>query len=152
MDDLLRLIRRCWCSFSSSSISTSFISSLTFSSGFIPRASSNILAPNIKNKAEAKKFVIDFGTKVGTAWPKTADKTVMTSKAEKAAEKTTRRGCRIAIRAATRNVLSPISEKIIMVNDRISECNGEIISLASSGSDTEGELGLCVDVSELKPG
>lgn len=45
-------------------------------------------------------------------------------RAERAAEKTTRRSWRIAIRAATRKVLSPISEKRIMVIDRTKEWKG----------------------------
>jgi hypothetical protein len=51
----------------------------------------------------------------------TAERIVMTIRAEKAAEKTRRRGCRIAMRAATRNVLSQISEKMIIVKDRMNE-------------------------------
>ena len=61
---------------------------------------------------------------MGTAWPRTADRIVMAIRAEKAAEKTRRRGCFIAIRAAIRKVLSPISEKIIMVRDRMKEWRG----------------------------
>ena len=45
-------------------------------------------------------------------------------RAAKAAEKTIRRGCFIAISAAIRNVLSPISEKIIIVRERTKECSG----------------------------
>ena len=48
----------------------------------------------------------------------------MAIKAAKAAEKTTRRGCFMAIRAAMRNVLSPISEKIIIDKERRKECRG----------------------------
>jgi hypothetical protein len=44
--------------------------------------------------------------------------------AEKAAVKTTVRGCRIAMSAATKKVLSPISENIIMVKDRTNEWKG----------------------------
>lgn len=53
-----------------------------------------------------------------------AERTVMVMSAEKAAEKTRRRGWRIAINAATRNVLSPISENRIMVKERNNECIG----------------------------
>jgi hypothetical protein len=67
----------------------------------------------------------------------------MTIKAEKAAEKTRRRGCRIAMRAATRNVLSPISEKMIIVKDRINEWNGWITPPASSSNErVVGVFGL----------
>jgi hypothetical protein len=64
----------------------------------------------------------------------TAERTVMTIRAEKAAEKTRRRGCRIAMRAATRKVLSPISEKMIIVKDRIKEWNGWMTPLLTSSS------------------
>lgn len=50
-----------------------------------------------------------------------ADKTVIAMRAAKAAEKTKRRGCFIAIKAAIRKVLSPISEKTIMVSERRNE-------------------------------
>lgn len=80
--------------------------------------------------------------RVGTAWPKTADRTVMTMSAEKAAEKTRIRGCRIAISAATRKVLSPISEKMIMVRESTKEWNGWITPPASGSSD----VGLPVPV------
>lgn len=59
-----------------------------------------------------------FGIKLGTAWPRTAERTVMTKSAEKAAEKTRRRSCFMAIKAAMRKVLSPISETRIMVRER----------------------------------
>lgn len=62
-----------------------------------------------------------FGISVGTAWPRIADKTVIAMRAAKAAEKTKRRGCFMAIRAAMRKVLSPISEKTIMVSERRNE-------------------------------
>jgi hypothetical protein len=45
----------------------------------------------------------------------------MAIRALKAAENTTKRGCLIAIRAATRNVLSPISETMIMVKEKTRE-------------------------------
>ena len=61
----------------------------------------------------------------------------MTMRAEKAAEKTRRRGCRIAMRAATRKVLSPISEKMIMVKERMKEWKGWITPLGSSLSNVE---------------
>lgn len=47
-------------------------------------------------------------------------------RAEKAAEKTRSRGWRIAIRAATRKVLSPISENIIIVKESTKEWKGWI--------------------------
>jgi hypothetical protein len=71
-------------------------------------------------------------TNEGTEWPRRAERTVMTMSAEKAAENTSSRGCRMAIRAATRNVLSPISEKMIMVNESINEWNGCMTPPASS--------------------
>jgi hypothetical protein len=61
----------------------------------------------------------------------------MTMRAEKAAEKTRRRGCRMAMSAATRNVLSPISEKMIMVKERMKEWNGWMTPLGSSTSGVE---------------
>lgn len=45
-------------------------------------------------------------------------------RAVKAAEKTSSRGCFIAINAAIRKVLSPTSEKMIMVKERRNECRG----------------------------
>ena len=45
-------------------------------------------------------------------------------RAVKAAEKTISRGCFIAIKAAIKKVLSPISEKIIIVSERTKECSG----------------------------
>ena len=48
----------------------------------------------------------------------------MAMRAAKAAENTTRRGCFMAIRAAIRNVLSPISEKMIIDKDRRKEWRG----------------------------
>jgi hypothetical protein len=56
----------------------------------------------------------------------------MAMRAEKAAVKTTVRGCRMAMSAATKKVLSPISENIIMVKDRTNEWNGCITPLGSS--------------------
>jgi hypothetical protein len=61
----------------------------------------------------------------------------MTIRAEKAAEKTRRRGCRIAMRAATRKVLSPISEKMIMVKESMKEWKGWMTPLGSSLSGVE---------------
>jgi hypothetical protein len=58
----------------------------------------------------------------------------MVIRAENAAEKTSIRSCFIAIRAAIRNVLSPISENRIIVSERMNECNGWIRpSFSSSG-------------------
>ena len=62
-----------------------------------------------------------FGMSVGTAWPRIAERMVMQMRADNAAVKTTRRGCFIAMRAAIRKVLSPISEKIIIVRERRKE-------------------------------
>lgn len=62
-----------------------------------------------------------LGIKVGTAWPRRAERTVMRANAQAAAEKTTTRGCLMAIRAATRKVLSPISERTIIVNETTRE-------------------------------
>jgi len=42
-----------------------------------------------------------------------------------AAENTTPRGCRIAINAAIRNVLSPNSEIIIIINENTKACTGD---------------------------
>ena len=50
----------------------------------------------------------------------------MQMRAENAAVKTTRRGCFIAMRAAIKKVLSPISEKIIIVRERRKEWRGWI--------------------------
>ena len=44
----------------------------------------------------------------------------------------------MAISAATRNVLSPISEKMIIVNESIKECMGEM----TAGSCSSGFLGV----------
>lgn len=57
---------------------------------------------------------------------------VIRMRAAKAAVKTISRGCFIAINAAIRKVLSPISEKIIMVKDRTKEWRGWI---KESGAD-----------------
>jgi hypothetical protein len=65
-----------------------------------------------------------FGINVGTAWPRTADRIVIAINAEKAAEKTRSLSCFIAMRAAIKNVLSPISEKRIMVSERTYEWKG----------------------------
>ena len=52
------------------------------------------------------------------------ERIVMTKSAAKAAEKTMSGGCFMAMSAATRKVLSPISENIIMVNAKKKECRG----------------------------
>lgn len=119
MEDLRRLSLRARCSFSSSSISTSCISAATPSSGLMANPSFNILPPNIKNNPDARKCVNLSGMSVGTAWPRTAERTVMTISAANAAEKTKSLSCFMAMRAAIRNVLSPISENSIMVSERI---------------------------------
>lgn len=140
IDDLRWARRAAWCSFSSSSISTSFISSLTPSSGEILRASSSMRTPKTRKRPAARKFVIDLGISVGTVWPRTADSTVMTHKAEKAAVKTSSRSWRMAIRHATKNVLSPISEKSIIVKARKSECIGEMTAGSCSEMGEEGSV------------
>lgn len=68
--------------------------------------------------------MIDLGMRVGTAWPSKAERTVMVTSAEKAAVKTSILSWRMAMSAATRKVLSPISEKSIMVKERRRECMG----------------------------
>lgn len=53
-----------------------------------------------------------------------------------AAEKTMPRGCRMAINAAIKNVLSPSSEIIIIKNDKTNACAGvEASPLGPSVSD-----------------
>jgi hypothetical protein len=141
-DDRLRFILRCWCSFSSSSISTSFISSPTPSSGDILRASRSIFTPKTRKRPAARKFVTDFGMRVGTAWPNRAERTVMVMSAEKAAVKTTILSWRIAMSAATRKVLSPTSEKRIMVKERRRECMGWMTALGSSSVVGREDLGF----------
>lgn len=84
-----------------------------------------------------------FGISVGTAWPRTAERIVMAIRAVKAAEKTRKRGCFMAMRAAIRKVLSPISENMIIVKERRKEWRGCIREpgvAASNGSD--GAKGL----------
>ena len=66
------------------------------------------------------------GISVGTAWPRTADKIVITIRAGNAAENTNSGGYFIAMSAAMRKVLSPISENTIMVRERRKECRGRI--------------------------
>lgn len=124
IEDRRRPILRASSSFSSNSISTSLISSLTPCSGRNEYPSLSNFAPKNRNNEAAKKFVKRLGMSVGTACPSTAERMVMTIKAEKAPEKTISRGCFIAIRAAIRKVLSPISEKTIIARERTKECNG----------------------------
>jgi hypothetical protein len=66
----------------------------------------------------------------------------MVIRAAKAAEKTRRRGCFMAMSAAIKNVLSPISENRIMVKERTKECRGWIRPADSSDIVVDGELGL----------
>lgn len=154
MEERRRPAFRANSSFSSSSISTSFISSLTPCERGIANPSLSILAPKTRNSTAAKKFVKRFGISVGTAWPNIADRIVMHIRAEKAAVKTTRRGCFIAMRAAMRKVLSPISEKIIIVRERKKEWRGWIREAgAEARRGIEGVKGArmargseCVDV------
>lgn len=135
--ETLDFLRPCFLarfSFSSSSISTSCISAETPSSGLMAMPSRRRRAPKIRKRPAARKFVMRFGMRVGTAWPRTADKTVMVISALKAAENTTRRSCFIAMSAATRNVLSPTSEKRIMVRERTKEWKGRIMPSCSSAT------------------
>ena len=81
------------------------------------------------------------GCSVGSVWPRKEESTVMTQRAEKAAEKTRRGGCFMAIRQATRKVLSPISEKRIMVRERMKEWKGWMRPLAS-GEGTSVVVGV----------
>jgi len=134
MDDRRLFSCRIWCSFSSSSISTSCISAPTPSSLLIASPSFSIRAPKTRNSAAAAKCVNRSGISVGTAWPRTAERTVITKRAEKAALKTRRRSCFIAMRAAIKKVLSPISEKRIMVRERRKEWRGWIIPSFPSSS------------------
>ena len=85
------------------------------------KPSRTILVPKTRKRIAARKFVMRFGIKVGTAWPRTAERIVIAIRAVKAAEKTRRRGCFMAINAAIRKVLSPISENIIIVKERRKE-------------------------------
>lgn len=78
----------------------------------------------MKNRIEAAKLVHCLGRRVGTAWPRMAERMVMTISDEMAAEKTSVRECFMAIKAAIRNVLSPISANRIMINDIVNEWNG----------------------------
>lgn len=64
--------------------------------------------------------------------------------AENAAVKTTNLGWRMAMSAATRNVLSPISEKRIMVKESRRECIGWMTALSGS-FDLETLSGLSDD-------
>ena len=61
--------------------------------------------------------------------------------------KTTILSWRIAIRAATRKVLSPISENMIIVKDRKSECMGEMNAGSWDGS--RGLLGAVLGLSGM---
>jgi len=70
---------------------------------------------------------------------------VMTMRAEKAAENTINRGCFIAIKAAMRKVLSPISENMIIARDRTKECNGCMIDAgAESNIGIDGVKGFSI--------
>ena len=65
-------------------------------------------------------------------------------RAVKAAEKTTSRGCFIAISAAMRNVLSPISENMIIVRESTKECKGCIIEAGAAVSDGKEGVKGCL--------
>ena len=56
----------------------------------------------------------------------------MAINAANAAENTISRGCFMAIRAAMRKVLSPISEKMIIVRERTKECKGCMIDAGAA--------------------
>lgn len=124
IEDRLRPCFLAKCSFSSSSCSTSCISALTFSSGFIASPSLSMRTPKTRKSPAARKLVKRFGMSVGTACPRTAERIVIVNSAESAAEKTSNLACFMAISAAMRNVLSPISENRIIVSDRTKEWNG----------------------------
>ena len=79
---------------------------------------------------------------MGTAWPRTAERMVIAMRAEKAAEKTRRRGCFIAIKAAMRKVLSPISENMIIVRESTKEWSGWIKAAGDGGRRMVGMKGL----------
>lgn len=58
----------------------------------------------------------------------------MTTREDRAAVKTRNRECFMAIKAAMRKVLSPTSEKRIMMNERRKECIGaEIVESSAVG-------------------
>jgi hypothetical protein len=78
--------------------------------------------PNKKNKTVAPLCVQVLDIKLGAAQPKKAEKTVITARAPRAPEKTVTRECRIAKSAATKNVLSPISETTIIAMDLKKPC------------------------------
>lgn len=80
--------------------------------------------PKTRKRPAARKLVKRFGMRVGTAWPRIAERIDMTMREPRAAEKTRKRGCFIAMRAAMRKVLSPISEKMIMMKERRKEWKG----------------------------
>lgn len=74
------------------------------------------------------------GNKLGTTWPKKADKTDITKRDEKAPANTTSRECFIAMMAAIKNVLSPISDTMIIKNESIKPCCGVVCD------DVEGDM------------
>lgn len=86
-------------------------------------------APKHRNKTEAQTSVYCLGIRLGTTWPRNAERMDMMAKEENAAEKTTRRECFMAIMAAIRNVLSPISDTMIINKDIIKDFS---IFIASS--------------------
>ncbi|KAH3669348.1 hypothetical protein OGAPHI_001469 [Ogataea philodendri] len=96
------------------SSSTSAISSPIPASLDIDSPSRRRLIPNTMNSTPAKNWVNLCGIRAGNAWPTTPESTVISTRAANAAENTTALGCFIAMSAATRNVLSPISLTTIM--------------------------------------
>lgn len=135
MDERRPPIWRASSSFSANSISTSFISLPTPSPDGIAYPSRNILIPKMRKSVAAAKFVYLGDISDGTAWPRTTESIVMTIMAGNEAEKTRRGECFIAMRHATRKVLSPISEKMIIVKARKNECKGWIKDAASIAGD-----------------
>jgi len=88
------------------SASTS-VSSL--SPSLAPMASNTARAPNTKNNAVAHARVVAGSINRGAALPTTADNAVITANASHAPRNTAERACFIAMTAAIKNVLSPIS-------------------------------------------
>ena len=82
------------------------------------------LAPNTKNSATAAQCVHFFEISAGAAHPRKADSAVIVASAPIAPAKTSFCGCFIAMMAAMKKVLSPISETRIMPQDLRKPCFG----------------------------
>ena len=82
---------------------------------------------------EAAICVQLLGMRVGRRWPIAAERMDMKTREPNAPAKTNSRGWRMARMAAMRNVLSPISENIIIAKDW-SKASGPLSSLSSSSS------------------